>query len=123
VKLIDVYPTDEAVAPQLRGRELLIADEVFRGRFRSSFEHPKALTPGKVLDYSIDLHSASHVFKKGHRIAVQIQSTWFPLIDRNPQTFMPSIFEAPPSAFRPQTHSVFHTPAYPSSIAVDVPVQ
>ena len=120
VKLIDVYPSDDTVPEALRGRQLIIADEVCRGRFRSSFEHPRALTPNKVLDYSIDLHSASHVFEPGHRIAVQVQSTWFPLIDRNPQTFQPSIFKADRVEFKAQTHSVFHTRRYPSAIVVDV---
>ncbi len=119
VKLIDIYP-DDATPAELRGRQLIIADEVFRGRFRTDFEHPRALVPGKVEPYSIDLHSASHVFKKGHRIAVQVQSTWFPLIDRNPQTFQRSIFEAGGSQYKTQTHSVFHTARYPSAIAVDV---
>lgn len=120
VKLIDVYPDDDSVPKALRGRQLIIADDVFRGRFREGFEHPKALAPGKVLDYAIDLHSASHVFLKGHRIEVQLQSTWFPLIDRNPQVFMPSIFQAKLNQFKAQTHSVFHTPAYPSGLLVDV---
>ncbi|MGC1303705.1 MAG: CocE/NonD family hydrolase [Caulobacteraceae bacterium] len=120
VKLVDVYPGDPSTPTELRGRELIIADDVFRGRFRSGFEHPKALTPGKVLDYSIDLHSASHVFKKGHMIEVQVQSTWFPLIDRNPQTFQANIFRTSPAAFKAQKHAVFHSATYPSSISVDV---
>lgn len=111
VKLIDADPS---------GRQSLIANEVFRGRYRQGFEHPQPLEAGKVLDYAIDLHSAAHVFQKGHRIAIQIQSSWFPLIDRNPQTFQPNIFQAPPSSFKAQTHSVFHTPAYPSAIAIDI---
>jgi putative CocE/NonD family hydrolase len=119
VKLLDIYPDNDA-SPQLRGRSLIIADEVFRGRYRSGFEHPQALPPGKVQSYSIDLHSASHVFKKGHRIAVQIQSSWFPLIDRNPQTFQPSIFRADPSEYKAQTHSVYHSSGLPSAIVVDV---
>jgi putative CocE/NonD family hydrolase len=120
VKLVDVYPDDEATPAAERGRALIIADEVFRGRFRSGFEHPKALTPGRVLDYAIDLHTASHVFRKGHRIEVQVQSTWFPLIDRNPQTFRASIFRTPPADFKTQTHTVFHSAAYPSSVDIDV---
>lgn len=120
VKFIDVYPADETTPPALRSRQLIIADEVFRGRFRSSFEHPKPLVPNKVLAYSIDLHSASHVFKKGHRIAVQVQSTWFPLIDQNPQTFQPNIFKMHRAQFKAQTHSVFHTVRYPSAILLDV---
>src|SRR6201999_323079 len=113
-------PRDEATPTALRGRELIIADDVLRGRFRAGFEHPKPIAPGKVLDYKIDLHSASHVFKAGHRIEVQVQSPWFPLIDRNPQTFPASIFQAGPAAFKAQTHAVFHTATYPSAIAVDV---
>jgi uncharacterized protein len=68
------------------------------------------------------MHSASHVFRKGHRIAVQVQSTWFPLIDRNPQTFQPNIFKASHAGFKAQTHSVFHTTQYPSAIVVDMVV-
>jgi putative CocE/NonD family hydrolase len=120
VKLIDVFPADEATPPKLRGRQLIIADEVFRSRFRSSFEHPKPLVPNKVLAYSIDLHTASHVFKKGHRIAVQVQSSWFPLIDQNPQTFRPNILKMSRARFKIQTHSIFHTVRYPSAILVEV---
>jgi predicted acyl esterase len=93
---------------------------VFRGRFRKSLSRPEPIAPGKVLDYDIDLHAASHVFRKGHRIAVQVQSSWFPLIDRNPQTFMPSIFEARPVDFQAQTHSIFHDPRHASAISVSV---
>ena len=121
VKLIDVYPADETIAPAMRGRQLMIANDVYRGRFLSSFERPAPLAANKVLAYSIDLHSASHVFKKGHRIAVQVQSTWFPLIDRNPQTFVPSIFDAHSADFKAQTHTVYHSVRYPSAILVDVP--
>jgi uncharacterized protein len=120
VKLIDVYPDDAATAPAVRGRQLIIADEVFRGRFRSNFEQPHAITPNAVLEYSIDLHSASHVFEPGHRIAVQVQSTWFPLIDRNPQTFVPNIFTARAADYKSQTHTVVHTTRYPSGLAVDI---
>jgi uncharacterized protein len=119
VKLIDVYPADDA-SPAMRGRQLMIANDVYRGRFRSGFEHPAALVANKVLEYSIDLHSASHVFKKGHRIAVQVQSTWFPLIDRNPQTFGASIYSAHAADFKAQTHTVYHSLQYPSAILVDV---
>jgi hypothetical protein len=104
----------------MRGRQLMIANDVYRGRFRSGFEHPAALTANQVLAYSIDLHSASHVFKKGHRIAVQVQSTWFPLIDRNPQTFEASIFSAHAPDFKAQTHTVYHSLQYPSAIVVDI---
>jgi hypothetical protein len=126
VKLIDVYPTGKIdsggrpIPADLRGRQLIIADEVFRGRFHESFEHPHAITPGEVLGNSIDLHSASHDFKPGHRIAVQVQSTWFPLIDRNPQIFQASIFDASEADYRAQTHSVYHTREFPSAISVDL---
>jgi uncharacterized protein len=119
VKVIDVYPADDA-SPAMRGRQLMIANDVYRGRFRSGFEHPAALVANKVLEYSIDLHSASHVFKKGHRIAVQVQSTWFPLIDRNPQTFEASIYSAQAADFKAQTHTVYHSLQYPSAIVVDI---
>lgn len=120
VKLIDVHPSDAATPAELRGRQRMIANDVFRGRFRTSYEKPQPIAPGKVLPYNIDLHTASHVFKKGHRIAVQVQSSWFPLIDRNPQTFVPNILKAKPSDFKVQTHAVHHTPAYPSAISIAV---
>ncbi|KQX26011.1 MULTISPECIES: CocE/NonD family hydrolase [unclassified Sphingomonas] len=120
VKLIDVYPSDETVPEALRGRQMMIANDVFRGRFRKSLSQPEAITPGAVLDYDIDLHAAAHLFRKGHRIAVQIQSSWFPLIDRNPQTFVPNILEAKPGDFTAQTHAVYHDPDRPSAIAVSV---
>ena len=120
VKLIDVYPDDAATPVELRGRQRMIANDVFRGRFRVSYENPQPIAAGKVLPYSIDLHSASHVFKKGHRIAVQVQSSWFPLIDRNPQTFVPNILKAKPADYKVQTHTIFHSPAHPSAISVEV---
>ncbi len=120
VKLIDVFPSDAATPADVRRRQLMIANDVFRGRYRNGFEHPQPITPNQALDYTIDLHSASHVFKKGHRIAVQIQSSWFPLIDRNPQTFQPNIYKASPDTFKAQTHSVFHTRAEPSAIWLDL---
>jgi hypothetical protein len=121
VKLLDVYPADEATAPAMRGRQLMIANDVFRARFRESFEKPSAIPASQVIEYPVDLHTASHVFKKGHRIAVQVQSTWFPLIDRNPQTFGPSIFGAAAADYKSQTHTVYHDLKYPSAIVVEVP--
>ena len=94
VKLIDVYPEKYDANPKLGGYQLMVSNDVFRGRFRKSFEKPEALTPNKVEEIPIDLHTQSYRFKKGHRIMVQVQSTWFPLIDRNPQTFVPNIFDA-----------------------------
>jgi uncharacterized protein len=120
VKLIDVYPSDTATPAELRGRQLIIADEVFRGRFRQSFARPEPLAPGVPLAYSIDLHTASHVFKLGHRIEVQVQSSWFPLIDRNPQRFVANILKAPPASFNAAAHALFHAPAQASAILLDI---
>ena len=118
VKLIDVHPSDASTPAELRGRQRMIANDVFRARFRTGYEKPKPLTPDAVLPYDIDLHQAAHVFRRGHRIAVQVQSSWFPLIDRNPQTFVPNILRAKPGDFRRQTHSVHHGPRHPSAISV-----
>jgi putative CocE/NonD family hydrolase len=120
VKLVDIYPSDASVPAELRGRQRMIANDVFRGRFRTSYERPRAITPNAVLDYRIDLHSASHRFSKGHRIGVQVQSSWFPLIGRNPQTYVPNILRAKPGDFRKQTHRIYHRPGQASAIAVSV---
>lgn len=120
VKLLDIHPDDAATPAELRGRQRMIANEVFRGRYRKSFEKPEPLTPRAVLDYKIDLHSASHVFRKGHRIAVQVQSSWFPLIDRNPQTWVPNIYRAKPGDYVAQTHKIYRSIRYPSSIEVAI---
>jgi predicted acyl esterase len=98
----------------------MIADEVFRGRFRNSFDKPEPIKPNTVTPFTVDLHTANHVFKKGHRIMVQVQSTWFPLIDRNPQKFVPNIFEAKESDFQSATHRIYRSPKYPSSVAISV---
>ena len=94
VKLIDVYPERNPENWELAGYQLMVSNEVFRGRYRKSFEKPEPITPDAVLEYSFSLHTQNHAFRKGHRLMVQVQSTWFPLIDRNPQTFVPNIFEA-----------------------------
>jgi putative CocE/NonD family hydrolase len=120
VKLIDVYPQNYKKELKMSGYELMIADDVFRGRFRNSFSKPEPMTPGKVELYTIDLHGADHVFKKGHRIMVQVQSTWFPIIDRNPQKYVSNIFEAKASDYQPATHKVYHTPKFASCIALPV---
>ncbi len=118
VKLLDVYPCDGSVPPEVRCRQRMIANDVFRGRFRTGYEAAKPIMANAVLEYDIDLHSASHVFTKGHRIAVQVQSSWFPLIDRNPQTFVANIFAAKPTNFQAQTHAVYHTPDHASGVVV-----
>jgi putative CocE/NonD family hydrolase len=119
VKLIDVYPETEPDSA-LRGYELMVANDVFRGRFRKSFEHPQAITPNKVEEYTIDLHTQDHRFLKGHRIMVQVQSSWFPLIDRNPQTFVPNIFEAKDSDFQKATERIYRSARFPSHVEVSV---
>jgi uncharacterized protein len=98
----------------------MIADEIFRGRFRKSFEQPEPITPGEVTLFTIDLHTADHVFKKGHRIMVQVQSTWFPLYDRNPQKFVPNIFEAKESDYQKAMQRVYRSKRYPSSVEISV---
>ncbi|MFN8580045.1 MAG: CocE/NonD family hydrolase [Gemmatimonadaceae bacterium] len=97
VKLIDVYPDEVPVEPNLGGFQFPVAMEIFRGRYRESFETPKAIAPDTPLTYQFGLPAASHVFLPGHRIMVQVQSSWFPLYDRNPQTFVPNVMLAKPS--------------------------
>ena len=120
VKLIDVYPEQYPKDPKLAGWELMVANDVLRARFRSSFVTPAPLTPNQVTPLTIDLHSQDYRFLKGHRIMVQVQSSWFPLIDRNPQTFVPSIFQARASDYRPATVRVYRSARWPSSIEVQV---
>jgi uncharacterized protein len=120
VKLIDVYPEKFPQDWKLSGYELMIADEIFRGRFRNSFEKPEAITPNQVTPFTIDLHTANHVFKKGHRIMVQVQSTWFPLYDRNPQRFVPNIFEARDSDYQKATQQIYRSQPFPSSVEISV---
>jgi hypothetical protein len=117
VKLVDVYP-DSGVAVAMRGYQLMVAGEILRGRYRRSFERPEPVPPNVVERYTVDLHPQFHTFRKGHRIQVQIQSTWFPLYDRNPQTYVPNIFEAPASAYRARAHRIIRTAAQPSRVDV-----
>jgi uncharacterized protein len=120
VKLIDVYPEKVEEDWKLSGFELMVADEIFRGRYRNSYEKPEAITPNQVTPFTVDLHSTNHVFKKGHRIMVQVQSTWFPLYDRNPQKFVPNIFEAKDVDYQKATQSIYRSKQYPSSVEVMV---
>ncbi|HEY2823817.1 MAG TPA: CocE/NonD family hydrolase [Candidatus Acidoferrum sp.] len=120
VKLIDVYPESMPQDWKLSGFELMIADEIFRGRYRNSFEKPEPITPNTVTPFTIDLHTTNHVFKKGHRIMVQVQSTWFPLYDRNPQKFVPNIFEAKASDYQKATQRIYRSSQYPSHIEMSV---
>jgi uncharacterized protein len=119
VKLIDVYP-DDAPAP-MAGYQLMIADEIFRGRYVKSFENPQPLKPSEVVEYKWSLHGADHTFLKGHKIMVEVQSSWFPLYDRNPQTFVPNIMTAPADAYKPQTETIYGSPKYPSHLEFSVP--
>jgi putative CocE/NonD family hydrolase len=120
VKLIDVYPEKYESNPKLGGYQFMVSNDVFRGRFRKSFEKPEPITPNKVEEFSVDLHQQSYRFKKGHRLMVQVQSSWFPLIDRNPQTYVPNIFMAKDSDFRAATQKVFRSPQHASFISLPV---
>jgi putative CocE/NonD family hydrolase len=120
VKLIDVYPEKYAPDPKMGGYQLMIAGDVFRGRYRKSFEKPEPLAPGVALSYRIGFPANDHVFRKGHRIMVQVQSTWFPVIDRNPQRFVPNIFLAKESDFQRATQRVFRSGRHASYIAMPV---
>ena len=120
VKLIDVYPERYQPDSTMGGYQLMVSNEVFRGRYRSSFERPEAIVPNKTLEYPIDLHSQNYRFRKGHKIRVQVQSSWFPLIDRNPQTFVPNIFLAQASDFRAATHRVYRSPGATSFIQLPI---
>jgi putative CocE/NonD family hydrolase len=118
VKLIDVYPQKYPDDWKLSGFELMISDEIFRGRYYNSFEKPEPLKPGEATPFTIDLHTADHVFKEGHRIMVQVQSSWFPLYDRNPQKFIPNIFEAKDSDYQKATQHVYRSKRFPSSVEI-----
>jgi len=120
VKLIDVYPQKVESDWKLSGYELMIADEIFRGRYRKSYEKPEPIVAGEVTPYTIDLHTADHVFLKGHRIMVQVQSTWFPLYDRNPQKFVGNIFEAKEADYQKATQRVYRSREYPSRVEISV---
>jgi putative CocE/NonD family hydrolase len=120
VKLIDVYPEAYPENRRMGGYQLMIADEVFRGRFRNSFENPEPVKPNGVYEYTIDLHSNDHVFLKGHKIMVQVQSTWFPIIDRNPQKYVDNIFKAKESDFQSATQHVYRSERYPSHLALPI---
>jgi putative CocE/NonD family hydrolase len=120
VKLIDVYPDKDSSNLLMSGYQLPVAMEVFRGRFRKSFTNPQPLTPNKPEEFTIDLHDINHVFLKGHRMMIQIQSTWFPVIDRNPQKYVPNIFEAKESDFIKATQTIYCNQQFATRI--DLPV-
>ena len=120
VKLIDVYPEEYPQDWALAGYQLMVSNEVFRGRYREGFEEARPVARDAVMDYSFSLHTQNYTFKKGHRIMVQVQSTWFPLIDRNPQKFVPNIFQAADSDFRPARVRVYRGPGQASHVKVPV---
>jgi putative CocE/NonD family hydrolase len=120
VKLIDVYPDEMPNQPELGGYQLGIAMDIFRGRYRDSLEHPSAIPANQVEQYRFALPNADHVFLPGHRVMVQIQSSWFPLYDRNPQTYVPNIFFAQPGDYVKATQRVFHAPGMQSAIELPV---
>ena len=120
VKLIDVYPNAGTPEPELRGYQLMVAADIIRGRFRDDPSAPKAFSPGKATVVRLPLPNANHVFLPGHRIMVQVQSSWFPLYDRNPQTFVPNIFYAPAAAYKPATVRVKTAGAQASFVELPV---
>jgi putative CocE/NonD family hydrolase len=123
VKVIDVYPDEVAGQPAMGGYQLMVSGDIFRGRYRESLETPKAIVPDVPATYRFDLPTANHVFLPGHRIMVQVQSSWFPLYDRNPQTFVPNIFWAKPSDYRKATQRIHHAPGKASFIELPVVIK
>ena len=133
VKLIDVYPDDyqkitdedsqKGAGPVLNGYELIVADDVLRGRYRNSLDTPEPITPNKVTEFKVDLHPNDHAFLKDHRIMVQVQSTWFPLYDRNPQKFVENIYKASDSDYVKATQKIYRSRDAASSIILPIAVQ
>ena len=120
VKVIDVYPDEVASQPAMGGYQFMVSADIFRGRYRESFETAKAITPNVPLQYRFALPTANHVFLPGHRIMVQVQSSWFPLYDRNPQTFVPNIFFAKPQDYRKATQRIYHAAGQASFVELPV---
>mgnify|MGYP003586483317 CR=1 FL=1 len=123
VKLIDVYPGQVGGQPGMGGYQLMVSGDIFRGRYRESLETPKPIEPGVPLPYRFALPAANHVFLPGHRVMVQVQSSWFPLYDRNPQTFVPNIFFARPEDYRTAVQRVHHAPGQASFVELPVAVE
>jgi uncharacterized protein len=119
VKLIDQYPDDDTVADsKMRGYQLMTNEEIFRGRYLSGFDKPTPLRSGSVHEYKYSLHDVDHVFKAGHTVLVEVQSTWFPLYDRNPQTFVPNIMTAKPGDYKPATITIYSDAEHDSTLQV-----
>jgi putative CocE/NonD family hydrolase len=120
VKLIDVYPDEVAGQEQMGGYQLAVSMDIFRGRYRESLETPKPIKADTPLVYRFELPTTNHVFLPGHRIMVQVQSSWFPLYDRNPQTFVPNIFWAKPGDYKKATQRIYHAPGQASYVELPV---
>jgi hypothetical protein len=120
VKVIDVYPNEVAGQPKMGGYQLMISADIFRGRYRESLENPKPIASGQPLLYKFNLPPANHVFLPGHRIMVQVQSSWFPLYDRNPQTFVANIFWAKAGEYRKAEQRIYHGAGQASFIELPV---
>ena len=120
VKLIDVYPDQVPSQVELSGYQLAVSMDIFRGRYRDSLESPTAIPVGKAQRYRFVLPTTNHVFLPGHRIMVQVQSSWFPLYDRNPQTYVPNIFFAKPADYVKATQTLLRTSEQPSSILLPI---
>ena len=123
VKLIDLYPDEVSAQPEMGGYQLMISADILRGRYRESFETPKPIAANTPLRYRFALPTANHVFLPGHRIMVQIQSSWFPLYDRNPQTFVKSIFWAKPEDYKKATQRIYHSTAQSSFVELPLVVK
>jgi predicted acyl esterase len=102
----------------MRGYQLMINEEIFRGRYLGGFDKPSPLRAGSVYEYKYSLHDVDHVFKAGHTVLVEVQSTWFPLYDRNPQTFVPNIMTAKPANYKPATVTIFSDSEHDSTLQV-----
>ena len=116
MKVIDVYPDEVAQTPRLGGYQLMVSADILRGRFRHAYDKPEPIPANEKQDFTFALPNANHLFLPGHRIMVQVQSTWFPLYDRNPQTYVDNIFFAKPADYRAATIKVF------AGSAVELPV-
>jgi putative CocE/NonD family hydrolase len=123
VKLIDVYPDPVPEAPAMGGYQLMVLGDVVRARFRGGIERAEPVPAGEVVPYRVPLNAIDYTFRKGHRIMVQVQSSWFPLIDRNPQTFVPNIFEATDGDYRAATHTIHRSARHPSHVELPVVVR
>ena len=117
VKLIDQYPDDDP-DPNMRGYQLMINEEIFRGRYLDGYDKPRPIRAGSIREYKFSLHDVDHVFKTGHAVLVEIQSTWFPLYDRNPQTFVPNIMLAKPEDYKPAAITLYSDPEHDSSLQI-----